>query len=237
MNTLDDHVAVPFGDPRQTAWAGWSLMANPRAGRFTPSGSVVPRDQRMCVLRSGLWPVVVLVLVLPSLAQSAQNTPTTPLEQSSSLASAAETNSQAPAELAQPQPAPPRAGTGRPARQSPCWRTAGISPSMVNQRWQIEADAKAKIYAVCSNDSLDPKQKADKLRQIDEQTTREIAKIIPAKQLGEFKACQAERDREKAQRAGGTPHREIGPCGGVIPAKPSAAEHSHDHQLSSPSKQ
>jgi hypothetical protein len=236
MHTLDDHVAVLLGDPRQTARAGWSVMVNPCADRFTPSGSVVPRDQHTCVLRSGLWPVVVLVLALPSLAQSAQKTPTTPLEQSSPLASPAETTPQASAEPAQPQPAPPRAGTRRPARQSPCWRIAGISPSMVNQRWQIEADAKAKIGAVCSNDSLDPKQKADKLRQIDEQTTREIAKIIPAKQLGEFKTCQAERDREKAQRAGGTPHREIGPCGGAIPAKPSAAEHSHDHQLSSPSK-
>lgn len=191
----------------------------------------------MCVLRSGLWPVVVLALALPSLAQSAQSTPTTPLEQSSPPAYPAETAPQAPAELEQPQPAPPGARSARPARQAPCWRTAGISPGMVNQRWQIEANAKARIDAVCSNDSLDPKHKADELHDIDEQTAREIAKIIPAKQLAEFKACQAERNREKAQHVGGTPHRELGPCGGTIPAKPSAPEHSHDHQPSIPSKQ
>src|SRR5438309_2115765 len=177
----------------------------------------------MCVLRTGLWPVVVLVLALPSRAGSAQETPTTPPEESSS---AAETSPQAPAEFAQPQPAP-GARTARSARPAPCWMIAGISAAMVNQRWQIEADAKGKIDAVCSNDSLDPKQKTDKLHQIDEQTQREIAKIIPAKQLGEFKACQAERDRGKAQPpAGSTPHPQLGPCGGVIPAKPGAAAHS-----------
>ena len=107
---------------------------------------------------------------------------------------------------------------------------------MVNQRWHIEANAKAKIAAVCSNDSLDAKQKADKLREIGEQMQREIAKIIPAKQLAQFEACQAERDREKAQLLARTPHLETGPCGGVIPVKPSAPAHSHDHgQPSSPS--
>lgn len=108
---------------------------------------------------------------------------------------------------------------------------------MVNQRWQIGANAKAQIDAVCSNDSLSPQQKADKLHQIDEQTEREIAKIIPAKQLGEFKACQAQRDREnaKALPEGRTPHRELGPCGGVIPAKPNAAAHSHTQQPNDPS--
>jgi len=188
----------------------------------------------MCDVRSGRWLVVVLAFALPSFAQSAQKTPTTPLERASSPA---EVTPQAPAELAQPQPPPPGARTRRPGRQAPCWRTAGISPGLVNQRWQIEANAKALIDAACSNDSLSPKQKADKLHQIDEQTEREIAKIIPAKQLGEFKACQAERDREyaRARPAGTTPHRELGPCGGVIPVKPSAPEHSHDHQLSSPS--
>jgi hypothetical protein len=188
----------------------------------------------MCVVRSGLWLVVVLAFAPPSFAQSAQNTPTTPLERASSPA---EMTLQAPAELAQPQPAPPRARTPRPGRQAPCWRTAGISPGLVNQRWQIEANAKALVDAACANDSLSPKQKADKLHQIDEQTQREIAKIIPAKQLGEFKTCQAERDRENARErpAGATPHRELGPCGGVIPATPSAAGHSHTQQPNDPS--
>ncbi|HYK51689.1 MAG TPA: hypothetical protein VEU94_18355, partial [Terriglobales bacterium] len=86
-----------------------------------------------------------------------------------------------------------------------------------------------------SNDSLEPKQKAEKLRQIDEQTEREIAKVIPAKQLGAFKGCQAE--REKAHRPRETPRPELGPCGGVIPATPSAAAHSHDRQANVPSHQ
>ena len=188
----------------------------------------------MCVSRSGLWPVVLLVLALPLLAQSAQNAPTTPPEQSSPQTSPAETSPQAPAEPAQPQPAPPGARTVRPGRQVVCWRDAGISPKMVNQRWQIEDNAKAKIAAVCSDDALTSEKKRDKLRRIDEQTEQEIAKIIPAKQLKAFKACQAVRDRENAQLPRRTPQKELGPCGGVIPAQPSAAP-PHGHQHSNPS--
>jgi len=104
---------------------------------------------------------------------------------------------------------------------------------MVNQRWQIEDNAKAKIAAVCSDDALTSEKKRDKLRRIDEQTEQEIAKIIPAKQLEAFKACQAGRDRER-KRAGSAPQKELGPCGGIIPAQPGTPPHSHEHQPSNP---
>lgn len=105
---------------------------------------------------------------------------------------------------------------------------------MMNQRWQIEDNAKGKISAVCSDHSLTPEKKSNKIRQIDQETEREIAKIIPGKQLEAFKACQTERDRENANRPGRTPPKELGPCGGIIPKQPTASPHSHENQPSNP---
>jgi hypothetical protein len=192
-------------------------------------------DHSMCFLRSGFCAVLLLVLAAGLLGQSAQNAPTTPPGQSSPQAPPAQASPQAPAGSEQTRPTPPAARNGRPLRQVPCWREAGISPAMMNQRWQIEDNAKGKIAGVCSDHSLTPEKKGDKIRQIDQDTAREIAKIIPAKQLEAFKACQAERDREKANRPGKTPPRELGPCGGVIPKQPDASPHSHEHQPSNPS--
>jgi hypothetical protein len=179
----------------------------------------------MHVLRSVVCAVLLLVLAVPFLAQSAQNAPTAPTE---------ETSPQAPAESAQPAATPRVARSGR---RGPCWRVAGIAPAAVNQRWQIEDQAKGKINQVCSDDSLTPDQKRDKIRQINEQTEQEIAKIIPATQLEAFKACQAQRDQEIAKRPGRTPQKELGPCGGVIPAQPLAPQHSHQSPPSNPSPQ
>ena len=180
-----------------------------------------------------------MVVGLPFLllVQMAHGASATSAEQDSAQVPAAEGS---PRTLEQPeaqQPAPPAVPAVRRSHQVLCWREAGISPKLVNQRWQIEADAKAKIGGVCSDDSLTPERKRDKLRQIDAETEREIAKIVPANQLAAFKACQAERDREKAQRPGSTPRKELGPCGGAIPAAASAPLHSHDHQPSDRLKQ
>ena len=78
-------------------------------------------------------------------------------------------------------------------------REAGIPPAKVNERWKIEDNAKGKISEVCSDVSLTPEKKREKIRQINEQTEQEIAKLITAKQLAAFKACQAKRDQEKGR--------------------------------------
>jgi hypothetical protein len=105
---------------------------------------------------------------------------------------------------------------------------------MMNQRWKIQDNAKGRIDEVCTDPTLSPEKKRDRIRQINEETDQEIAKIIPAKQLAEFKACQAEQDREKAKRSANKPHRVLGPCGGVIPEQPATAQHSHE-QTNNPS--
>ena len=104
---------------------------------------------------------------------------------------------------------------------------AGIAPALVNQRWHIEDNAKGKISAVCTDPALTAEKKREKIQEINAETEQEIAKIIPAKQLEAFKACQAERDRENAKRPGAKGQKELGPCGGVIPPQPEAPSHQH----------
>jgi len=144
---------------------------------------------------------------------------------------------QAPAARSQEQPVPlgPRRASAE--RQTPCWRLAGIAPELVNQRWRIEDNAKGKIGAVCADPALTAEKKREKIQEINARTEQEIAKIIPAKQLEAVKACEAERDQEKAKHQGAKVQKELGPCGGVIPEPPGAAQHAHQHQPGNPPNQ
>lgn len=154
--------------------------------------------------------------------------------QSSPQAPAAQSPPQAPAQTAQPTPLVSRRAYQR--RQTSCWRVVGIAPAAVNQRWHIEDNAKGRIAAVCDDASLSAEKKREKIQEINEQTEQEIAKIIPAKQLEAVKECEAERDQERAKHQGAKTQKELGPCGGVIPAQPEA-KHSHGDQPSKPLNQ
>jgi hypothetical protein len=110
----------------------------------------------------------------------------------------------------------------------PCWIQAGITPDMVNQRWKIEDNQRARIAAVCSETATSPQQKHDKIDQIHAGTKQEIAQLIPAEKLATFNKCQADLDKTHPALA---PKKELGPCGGVIPT-PMGPEESHgmEHQ-------
>src|SRR5207248_2612895 len=82
--------------------------------------------------------------------------------------------------------------------------------------------------------ALTAEKKREKIQEINAETEQEIAKIIPAKQLEAFKACQAERDQENAKRQGAKGQKELGPCGGVIPPQPGAP--AHQNQPGNPPK-
>ena len=111
----------------------------------------------------------------------------------------------------------------------PCWRQAGMTADMVNQRWYIEDQQKLRIAQACSEPSTSAQQKRDKIEQIHADTDRAVAQVIPAKELAAFNKCQVEVDRSHPKPAG---QKEIGPCGGVIPDTVSAdattaPEHHH----------
>lgn len=145
--------------------------------------------------------------------------------------SSAQSSPQAPAVQAPAQAPPESSPTGSrrasSQRQTPCWRLAGIVPELVNKRWHIEDNAKGKISAVCTDPALTAEKKRERIKEINEQTELEIAKVIPAKQLEAFKSCQAERDQEKAKRKGTTMEKELGPCGGILPPQPGTPSHQH----------
>ena len=183
----------------------------------------------MSVVRTELCAALLVVLTVPLLAQSDPNVPASPAQPTSQQPEAAPNSPRALGESAPP----PGSTLQRRAGQVPCWKEAGISAAKVNERWQIEDNAKVKIAEVCSDSSLTAEKKRDKIRQINEETEQEVAKIIPAKELEAFKACQAQRDREKANRPGRTAVKPLGPCGGVIPAESEAHGHSHEHQMNS----
>jgi hypothetical protein len=170
---------------------------------------------------------VLALLAVSVVAHSLGGARTDRSRQSSPQAPAAQSPPQAPAQTAQPQAAPPASRRASARRQVSCWRVAGIAPELVNQRWHIEDNAKGKISAVCTDPALTAEKKREKIHEINAETEQELAKIIPAKQLEAFKACQAERDQENAKRLGATGQKELGPCGGVIPPQPGAPSHQH----------
>lgn len=89
---------------------------------------------------------------------------------------------------------------------------------------------------MCEDASLTAEKKREKIQEINDQTDQEIAKIIPAKQLEAVKQCEAEQDQERVKYQGAK-QKELGPCGGIIPAHPEAPKHSRGNQPSKPLNQ
>ena len=130
-----------------------------------------------------------------------------------------------------PADAPAQAREARQRRHDPpCWRQAGMTPDMVNQRWHIEDDQHVRIAQVCSESSTSPQQKHDKIEQIHADTDHALAQLIPAKELAAYNKCQAEIDQRRPKPAG---QKQLGPCGGFIPPDAesndgtTAPEHHH----------
>lgn len=134
--------------------------------------------------------------------------------QSPQVASNSDQNSQTASEVHTP----------RRLLRAPCWRQAGMTPDMVNQRWKIEDEQKGKIAEVCTEPSTSAQQKHDKIEQIHVETDQAIARLIPGKELQAFNQCQAELEKSKPRPTG---QKELGPCGGVIPLD--AMSNSDDH--------
>jgi len=159
----------------------------------------------MTVLRGGALVLLFFVFVVPGFAQSTGDQPSAPTSVTSS----------------EPD------GLPRPNRrvpQVPCWRQAGLTADMVNQRWKLEDQAKVKVAAACSEPSTSAQQKHDKIEQIHAETDQAVAKIIPSKELQAFNSCQAALAKSRPKPAG---QKELGPCGGTIPSTPGAMDHEH----------
>ncbi len=101
-------------------------------------------------------------------------------------------------------------------RREPCWEQAGISQQAIAQRRSLEQSARTQIHAVCSDASLTPQQRREKIRGIREQTQQQVQGLFTPQQLEALKACQASRrsGASAPPRIGGR----RGPCGEELPA-------------------
>lgn len=173
----------------------------------------------MANLRIGYVGLLLLTLCSLGIAQSM------PVDAPSGKASQPAAQSAEPGANAASEDGAPRAHRRR--HPTPCWKQAGLTADMVNQRWKLEDDQKSKIAAACSEPSTSAQQKHDKIQQIQVETDQAIARLIPAKERKTFDQCQAELERSRPHPAG---EKELGPCGGIIPQDEmsnGAEEHSH----------
>jgi hypothetical protein len=165
-------------------------------------------------IRTLLSVLTVLVLTVAALAQSPQDAPAP-----SGGSTAQPPNPSATSPLRQPPP----------HTQRTCWGEAGITPDKINEQWKIQDAGKVKISGVCSDPKLTPEQRLAKIHGINEETDKEISRLIPAQQLSVYKSCMTQREAAKAKaKAKGPQPKELGPCGGSVPS--SSKDHgSHDH--------
>jgi hypothetical protein len=111
-----------------------------------------------------------------------------------------------------PSPASPRGTTAqRTPRQVPCWQQAGISQSALQQRKQIEESTHSQVEAVCSDSSLTPQQKQQKIRQLRQEARKQVEGLITPQQEQALKSCRA--GRGEATHVGGMHGGVGGPCG------------------------
>ena len=104
---------------------------------------------------------------------------------------------------------------GAPAgRQTPCWQEAGISKQAMEQRRNLEQEAKSQIASVCSDTSLTAEQRHEKIKAIHQQTMQQVQGLITPQQQEALKSCQASRQAAHPGNGGGPhPGGGMGPCG------------------------
>jgi hypothetical protein len=171
---------------------------------------------RSCTgVRTWFSVLAVSLLTVTALAQSSENAPAT---------------QQAPSVSSTPSQTPPNTRIRR-TRHTACWREAGIPAEKINQQWKIEDAGKVKISGVCSDPKLTAEQRLGKIHEINEETEREIANVIPPKQLAAYRSCQGEQAKT-TKKARGPAEKELGPCGGIIPPD-SKGHEAHDHSAMS----
>jgi len=108
-------------------------------------------------------------------------------------------------------PVPPRGATPtHPSRQKPCWQQAGITQSAMQQRKQIEENTHSQVESVCSDSSLTPQQKQQKIHQLHQEAKQQVGGLITSQQEAALKSCRE--SRGEGSHMGGM-HGGGGPCG------------------------
>jgi len=106
-----------------------------------------------------------------------------------------------------PQPRTPQ------VQQEPCWQKVGISKDVIDQREQMDRDRDSQIQSVCSDTSMTPQQKKQKIHEIRQETKQKVSGLISEQQQQELEACHKERGGVNHPAAAGGQRAGAGPCG------------------------
>ena len=108
--------------------------------------------------------------------------------------------------------------TTRPGHHEPCWKQAGVSQSAIEQRRQIEETTRSQVESVCSDSSLTPQQKHEKIRQLHQEARQQTEHLITPQQEQALQSCRAKHG-EVAHGGGMHTGGGVGPCGEMASAR------------------
>lgn len=111
-----------------------------------------------------------------------------------------------------PSPISPRPTTPtRQAHHSPCWQQAGVSQSAIERRKQIEESMRGQVESVCSDSSLTPQQRQEKIHQLHQEARQQMQGLITPQQEQALRSCREKHG--EAVHMGGMHGASAGPCG------------------------
>jgi hypothetical protein len=87
----------------------------------------------------------------------------------------------------------------------PCWKQAGISPSVVPQLRQINQTTHSEVMAVRSDSSLTPQQQRQKTRQLRQQEYQQLDALVGSQQFEALRSCREQRARSGTGNPGQNP--------------------------------
>ncbi|HTA24175.1 MAG TPA: hypothetical protein VK763_11620 [Terriglobales bacterium] len=87
----------------------------------------------------------------------------------------------------------------------PCWKQAGISPSVVPQLRQIHQTTHSEVMAVRSDSSLTSQQMRQKTRQLRQQEYQQLDALVGSQQLAALRSCREQRARTGTGNTGQNP--------------------------------
>jgi hypothetical protein len=132
------------------------------------------------------------------------------------------------AQVSGPRTLPGTAASPRNLRRNPCWQQAGISRAVEQQVRSMRLSLQSEVSAVCSNSSLTPEQRREKIRELRRASQERINGLMNPAQEQELHACRTARGGGGAHRGGRMHH---GPCGEMLPQtgpKPGAKPENHE---------
>jgi len=87
----------------------------------------------------------------------------------------------------------------------PCWKQAGISPSVVPQLRQIHQTTHSEVMAVRSDSSLTSQQMRQKTQQLRQQEYQQLDALVGSQQLAALRSCREQRARTGTANLGQKP--------------------------------